>query len=107
MKFKTTKKNVLSKACKVYSVGYCDMAELLRYSEPIAYTAGIYGWNANVYEIEGVIIVTGYRPFGEPVDHELLKVYEQKASDLNSIPSNYKEHKKAIELLLSEFIAKL
>ena len=107
MKFKTTKREILNNYCKVYRTGYCDMDALLQYSVPIAYTAGVYGWNADIYKIEGIIIVTGYRPFGEPIDPELLKVYNQKASNLTSIKSNYMKRKKAMGLLLNEFIAKL
>ena len=107
MKLKTTKRETLNNYDKVYIMGYRDMATLLQYSEPIAYTAGVYGWNADIYKIEGIIIVTGYRPFGKPIDHDLLKVYTQKANNLNSLKSNYMERKKAIGLLLNEFIAKL
>lgn len=29
---------------------------------PIGYGCGAFGWNYDVYEIEGVVIVAGYRP---------------------------------------------
>lgn len=29
---------------------------------PIGYGCGVYGWNYDVYEIEGAVIVAGYRP---------------------------------------------
>lgn len=29
---------------------------------PIGYGCGVYGWNYDVYEIGGVVIVAGYRP---------------------------------------------
>lgn len=49
----------------VIKVGYCDMQDALKWREPNFYTAGVYGWNADVYVIDcDTVIVTGYRPFG-------------------------------------------
>ena len=49
----------------VIKVGYCDMQYALRWREPNFYTAGVYGWNADVYVIDCyTVIITGYRPFG-------------------------------------------
>lgn len=49
----------------VIKVGYCDMQDALKWREPTFYTAGVYGWNADVYVIDyDTVIVTGYRPFG-------------------------------------------
>lgn len=43
-------------------VGYCDLQDVLQGIEPDYYTAGIYGWNCDVYVIAGLAICTGYRP---------------------------------------------
>ena len=49
----------------VIKVGYCDLQDALKWREPNFYTAGVYGWNADVYVIDcDTVIVTGYRPFG-------------------------------------------
>ena len=49
----------------VIKVGYCDLQNALIGIEPNFYTAGVYGWNADVYVIDrDTVIVTGYRPFG-------------------------------------------
>ena len=49
----------------VIRVGYCDMQSALTWREPNFYTAGVYGWNADVYVIDAdTVVVTGYRPFG-------------------------------------------
>ena len=49
----------------VIRVGYCDMQSALTWREPNFYTAGVFGWNADVYVIDyDTVIVTGYRPFG-------------------------------------------
>lgn len=43
-------------------VGYCDLQGALSGITPDYYTAGVYGWNCDVYTIAGLTICTGYRP---------------------------------------------
>lgn len=43
-------------------VGYCDLYGALSGIDPDYYTAGVYGWNCDVYTIAGLTICTGYRP---------------------------------------------
>lgn len=65
MKTKTTKKAIMGAFDNVIRVGYCDMQDALKWREPNFYTAGVYGWNSDVYVINSnTVIVTGYRPFG-------------------------------------------
>lgn len=65
MKTKITKKAIMSAYRNVIKVGYCDMQDALKWSEPNFYTAGVNGWNSDVYVIDyDTVIVTGYRPFG-------------------------------------------
>lgn len=65
MKTKITKKAIMNAYRNVIKVGYCDMQDALKWREPNFYTAGVYGWNADVYVIDhDTVIVTGYRPFG-------------------------------------------
>ena len=65
MKTQTTKKAIMNAYRNVIKVGYCDMQDALKWREPNFYTAGVYGWNADVYVIDyDTVIVTGYRPFG-------------------------------------------
>ena len=82
------------------------MQALLRHQEPIAYTAGAYGWNADIYYIDGLAICTGYRPTGNTqIDYKLLDEYEKKAI---AISSNYnlkwEEQKQQVNQLLYDFI---
>lgn len=59
-------------------VGYCDAQYLLGYCAPDYYTAGIYGWNCDIYRIAGLTICTGYRGMvGEPA--VLTADYERRA----------------------------
>lgn len=59
-------------------VGYCNAQWLLSYLAPTFYTAGIYGWNCDIYCVAGLTICTGYRGMvGEPA--ALTADYEQRA----------------------------
>ena len=63
-----------------YAVGYCAMQNLLHYETPTAYTAGVYGWNFDIYEFDNFAITTGYRGMiGKRIDYTLLRKYEKKA----------------------------
>lgn len=65
MKTKITKKAIMGAYRNVIKVGYCDMQDALKWREPNFYTAGVYGWNSDVYVIDyDTVIATGYRPFG-------------------------------------------
>lgn len=82
MKYKTTARTVRNGYQKILSIGYCDAQYLLKGESPVAYTCGTYGWNFDVYEMDGVAICTGYRGMpGVPVDYNLLKEYENKARE--------------------------
>lgn len=83
MKFKCTKRDIMANYDKVIKVGYCDLQNLLKYESPIAYTAGVYGWNADIYDFGGVAIVTGYRPFGNiHPNWEIIDKYEKEAKNI-------------------------
>ena len=65
MKTQITKKAIMSAYRNVIKVGCCDLQDALKWREPNFYTAGVYGWNSDVYVIDhDTVIVTGYRPFG-------------------------------------------
>ena len=107
MKFKTTRKAIVNGFANVKCAGYCDLQNLLRNHEPIAYTAGVYGWNFNVYDVYGVTICTGYRNMpGSLLEH--IREYEAKAAAIwswdNKTP--FEEKQKAVENLLKEFCLK-
>lgn len=61
MKYKTTTKAIKNLFPNVKSAGYCSIQNLLRGIEPVAYNCGVYGWNYDVYNINGLTICTGYR----------------------------------------------
>lgn len=82
MKYRTTAKAVKAGYHKIIRAGYCELQGLLSYKSPVAYSAGVYGWNFDVYDIDGVAICTGYR--GMPsknsiASYKLIREYEAKA----------------------------
>lgn len=61
MKIEITRKQ-MTQLPHLYRVGYCEAQSLLEGLEPVAYTAGIYGWSCDVYALPGgAHICTGYR----------------------------------------------
>ena len=109
MKFKTTQKAVKEGYRNIIEVGYCGLQHLLYYKDPVAYTSGVYGWNADIYEIgRGSAICTGYRPFGDiRVDYELAKEYDNKAREIIHNTRFDGNPREKIDELLSEFIEKV
>ena len=107
MKFRTTRKAIVSGTSpdSLFQCGYCDMQSLLTNHSPIAYTCGVYGWNFDVYSVNGLTITTGYRnTCGKRIDWDILRSYEKRASAVlydYSVP--YESRKESVEKLLSEF----
>ena len=111
MKYHTTKQAVNNGYFYKICIGYCDLQTLLKYENPVAYTSGIYGWNADIYdsfpEIPwNVCIVTGYRPFGNiRSNYDRNRKFEKMASKINndySVP--YEKRRAKVHKLLVKFI---
>lgn len=109
MKFKTTAKAIRESYGKKIAVSYCGMQYLLSNHAPIAYTCGVYGWNFDLYTVDGVNICTGYRGMvGKSVDYAVLREYETKAEKIsNDYHIPYEERRELIENLLHEFLSKV
>ena len=103
MKFKTTTKYIKNTYNNIVSVGYCDLQYLLRLENPIAYTCGAYGWNYDIYYVNGVTICTGYR--GMPGrTAQGIKEYEQKAfNTLHNLNIEYEQRIEKLNKILKEF----
>ena len=107
MKFKTTAKAVKEHSTPV-SFGYCELQHILADYPPIAYTCGVYGWNADIYPTNSAkMIVTGYRPFGrEPrLSWEQVREYDRKAAAIWSWenPEPHETKKAKVAELRREF----
>ena len=103
MKFKTTRKEMLQRFNKVIKVPYCKGQYLTQFLDPIAYTSGIYGWSADIYDLGyGVALCTGYKPFGESIDSKFLAELEEKARVIGYSAMPYEEKVAQVEKLLME-----
>ena len=104
MKIKTTAKAVKASQ-NLVSAPYAALQNLLKGHEPIAYTSGVYGWNFDVYEVEGLTIATGYRNMPGRLANN-YREYEEKARAIwSDYATPYEERKSAVDQLLSEFVA--
>lgn len=115
MKFKTTAKAIREQGGRVVSAGYCDLYHILKGHDPVAYTCGVYGWNFDVYIVDGLTICTGYRGMvGRTANN--IREYEERAKALerkyDALPyttfeawqAEQENFKAEREALLAEFI---
>lgn len=98
-KIKATKKE-MRQNYRILSIGYCDAQYLLNYKSPVAYSTRAEGWACDYYDIDGVIVCTGYDTIKDKntkLDYAVLREYEKKAQEANTAEETNK--------LLKEFIA--
>lgn len=100
MKYKTTALALKAGYHKIIACGYCDLQNLLYYKSPIAYSQGTYGWNFDVYDVDGVAIATGYR--GMPSKNTIKNPYELVRKYDELAQGKTKDQREA---LLLEFVA--
>ena len=108
MKYKTSKKNMKENYNKIIKIGYCDAQYLLQFEEPTAYSTRSEGWACDYYDVDGVLISTGYAPTESKnanVDYETVKNYENKARDIIYSNNDYEDRKLKVKSLLKEFIS--
>ena len=104
MKARITSKALRNSGKKIVSIGYCGAQWLLSNHEPVAYNAGVYGWNYDVYRVGQTYIVTGYRPIKGTV-YANTREYEKQAEDIISKRYfTYDEKCERIESLLREYL---
>ena len=108
MKYRTTNKAIKEGYERAYKIGYCDAQTLLRFENPVAYTAGGCGWNSDIYDFGSIAVSTGYNPTGYSVDYEIVNRYEKQAQKINNDYSkSYEERERATKKLLAAFIAEI
>jgi hypothetical protein len=107
LKFKATKKQMRDNYNTIISIGYCDAQYLLHFENEIAYSTRTEGWACDYYDIDGVLISTGYAPLSDrntKKDYHTIRHYEEQARDIvgnYSIP--YEEQKTQVKALLNDF----
>jgi len=106
-KIKVKESDIKDGWTNIICVGYCDLQYLLRFREPDFYTCGVYGWKADIYKIDyNTVIVTGYAPFGNIRNYDIVKKYEKKAEKIaySRYSSEWEKQPKKLEKLLKQFI---
>lgn len=107
MKLKTTKKAIRQSGQTIIKIGYCNAQFLLRFQSEFAYSTRAEGWACDYYEVNGVIISTGYAPIGKSIDYELIREYDNKAREIcGDYSRSYEDQKAAVNALLYEFVEK-
>lgn len=106
MKVKVTRKEILNKYNNIIRVGYCQAQYLLSCEDAVAYSSGINGWACDYYDIDGIIISTGYAPIGKEADYNTIKKYNNEARLLD-YGASYEEYKNQLRELTREFISEV
>lgn len=105
MKLKATKKQIRENAGLILSIGYCGLQSLLNCKSPFSYSCGIYGWSCDYYDIDGVVISTGYAPIGVTVMYDIVKNYEAMAEKIRSYYNMpYEQRVSELDKLIHDFI---
>lgn len=103
MKFKTTRKAIVSGSGRLVYAPYAELQDLLRGHDAIAYTAGVYGWNFDVYEIGNLTICTGYRGMPGRRANNIEKYEKQARKIWDQYEKTWDERREEVERLLTEF----
>ena len=105
MKYRTTKKAIQEMSNPIYRVGYCNLQHLLRFIDPFAYSTRAEGWACDYYDVENVIISTGYSPIGRKTDYNLCREYDEKAAEiLRDYNLKWEQQRDQIANLIKEFV---
>ena len=109
MRVKVTKKQILEDNFHVYGVGYCELQTLLRYEHSPFYSAGIYGWACDYYQVDDVIISTGYGYVGRKTDYKTVNKYEKLAQKIvyGDNDLTYEQKQRKVTRLFHKFIAEI
>lgn len=107
MKFEVTKKQMRDEKPMI-AVSYCGLQYLLGSTEPIAYSAGVYGWACDYYKVESsngrtLWISTGFAPIGDRVDYKITTKFNDKARHIACSDLDCERRKNQTTALLKEF----
>ncbi len=107
-KYRTAKKAMKESYDKIICVGYCNLQSLLRFQEPFAYSIRAEGWACDYYDIDGVLISTGYAPIDSrrtKSTYDICRKYNDAALKIcNDYSLSYEEQREKVNNLLMEYI---
>jgi hypothetical protein len=109
MKYKTTKKEMKNRFNQIIKVGYENLQFLLKFVDPFAYSTRSEGWACDYYNINGVLISTGYAPMEskntKKHGYDFIREYDDKAREIAcNYNLSYEQQKDQVMKLLDEFI---
>lgn len=105
-----TKKYVRESFSNVIALPYCEMQDLFNQGDRDYYTAGVYGWGADVFIINnGTAVVTGYDPFGNvKPSYNMMSFYNNAAREIREECRNklcgYNELRQRLHGLAMDFV---
>ena len=110
-KSKTTKIAIKARYDKIVKIGYCNAQFLLKFEEPTAYSERSEGWACDYYDVDGVLISTGYAPIEGKNTHcnyDIVKRYDDQAREIICDYSlKWDEQQAKVKTLLTEFIKEI
>lgn len=94
---------------KIICVSYCNLQNLLRFQEPFAYSARSEGWACDYYDVDGILISTGYSPLDKKgrtkSTYDICRKYETAAEKIiYDYSLSYEEQREKVNALLMEYI---
>lgn len=103
---KKTMKEIKKMYKNTIEIGYCELWDLLKLHNRKFYTSGIYGWNADIYEINyNTAIITGYRSFGNiKPSYKLVEKYNKQAKELIEKENDFEKLNGKLNELIEKFI---
>jgi len=92
----------------ILGVSYCTLQFLLNYVSPVAYSTRVEGWACDYYNVNGVVISTGYAPLSSKncnATYEMIRQYDDNAQKIvYNHTLDYNDKKSKVMALLNEFI---
>jgi len=111
MKIKTTKKSMKDSYDQIVKIGYCNAQFLLKFENETAYSTRAEGWACDYYDVNGVLISTGYAPLESKntyCNYDLVKKYDDQAREIIcNYSHNWEQQQEQVKALLNEFIAEV
>ena len=108
MKFKVSKKEMNRNYDRIISIGYGNAYWLLKYEESIAYSTRVEGWACDYYDIDGILISTGYSPLSSKNTHSNYDIVHRYNEQAEKIACNYslsyKERAEQVNALLKKYV---
>lgn len=110
-KIRLTKKSLNTDYWNILGTGYCNLQFLLKFQEPFAYSTRAEGWACDYYNVDGVLISTGYSPLKSKrvrscyeLEHEYNDIARKILEDSEI---SWKEKEQRINKLLRQFVERI